>query len=132
MAPVSTGYADLGSNHHVAIYRLPDGKVDFEVVSLFEAAGRLAKREAVVQRQRTDNAVFLMSLSPGDSVEFPSGDKKGIWIMTGVWASGQIVLERATDASHSTTTRPSPGSLVKDGVKKLSIDPIGRVRPAHD
>jgi len=132
MAPVATGYADLGSNHHIAIYRKPEGQVVYEVVSLFEASRRLARREPVVQRSRDSGAIFVMSLSPGDAVEFPTGPKKGIWIATGVWASGQTVLETAIDANHSTTTRPSPGSLLRDGAKKIAIDPIGRIRKAND
>ncbi len=132
MAPVTTGYANLGANHHVAIYRKPDDTPDFEVVSLFEAARRLARREPVVRRTRSDGAVFVMSLSPGEAVEFPDGDKKGIWIVSGVWASGQIVLETAVDANHQTTTRPNPGALLRDGGRKISIDPIGRIRKAND
>jgi len=132
MARVSTGYADLGSNHHIAIYRQPAGNTVFKVVSLFEASRRLARREPVVRRFRDDGAVFVMSLSPGDAVEFPTGTKKGVWIVTGAWASGQIVLETAIDANHSTTTRPMPGSLLRDGAKKISVDPIGRIRKAND
>ena len=132
MTPVSTGYADLGSNHHIAIYRSPEGKVVYRVVSLFEASRRLARREPVVRRFRDDGAVFVMSLSPGDAVEFPTGTMKGVWIVTGAWASGQIVLETAIDANHSTTTRPMPGFLLRDGAKKISVDPIGRIRKAND
>lgn len=132
MAQTGNGYADLGSNHHIAIYRLPDGKSDFEVVSLFEASRRLSQRKAVVQRTRADGAIFVMSLAAGEAIMFPKGSKKGIWIVQGVWASGQVVLERDADADHSTTTRPMPNSILKDDAKKVSIDPIGRVRPSSD
>jgi CRISPR-associated endonuclease Csn1 len=132
MVPVANGFADPANNHHIAIYRLPDGKGDFDVVSLFEASRRLAKREPVVRRDRGDGIVFVMSLSPGDALDFPEGDKKGIWIVQGVWASGQIVLERMYDAGHLTTTYPASSSILKQNARKLSIDPIGRVRPAHD
>jgi len=132
MAEVSTGYADLGSNHHIAIYRLPNGKADFEVVSLFEASRRLAKHEPIVRRIRGDGSGFVMSLATGDALEFPAGDNLGIWIVNGAWGSGQIVLERANDAAHSTTTRPKPSTLLAESVRKISIDPIGRIRPAHD
>ncbi|HUZ67474.1 MAG TPA: type II CRISPR RNA-guided endonuclease Cas9 [Beijerinckiaceae bacterium] len=132
MTKVSTGYADLGSNHHIAIYRLANGKADFEVVSLFEASRRLAKREPLVRRKRDDGAIFVMSLSAGEALEFRSGPKKGIWIVSGAWANGQVVLEQAMDAGHSTTTRPAPGAILSEGAQKVCIDPIGRVRPAHD
>ena len=132
MAQTGNGYADLGSNHHITIYRLPDGKADFEIVSLFEASRRLAQRNPVAQRVRKDGAAFVMSLATGEAIKFPEGTKKGIWIVQGVWASGQVVLERDTDADHSTTTRPMPNPILKDAAVKISIDPIGRVRPAHD
>src|SRR5690606_53379 len=86
MAQTGNGYADLGSNHHIAIYRLQDGKIDSEVVSLLVASRRLAQRAPVVQRHRADGAKFLMSLSAGEAVQFLDGDKEGIWIVQGVWA----------------------------------------------
>ncbi len=132
MAPVATGYADLGGNHHVAIFRLPDGKVVREVVSLFEAACRLARRQPVVRRQRDDGAVFLMSLAPGDTIRFPDGEHAGLWVVTGVWAAGPIVLERIDDAAHATTYRPRVSSIQAANVQKVSVDPIGRIRRAGD
>ncbi len=132
MAPVSTGYADLGANHHIAIYRKPDGKADFDVVSLYEATRRLARQEPVVQRDRGDDSMFVMSLAPGDAVEFPEGEKKGIRIVQGVWASGVIVTLTHIDAEGGSVWRPNAGSLLSNGARKISIDPIGGVRPAAD
>ena len=132
MAQLATGYADLGDNHHIAIYRLPSGKTDFEVVSLYEASRRLAKREPVVQRKLGDGAQFVMSLSPGDTLDFPDGDKAGIRIVQGVWESGVIVTQDHIDAVGSTVWRPNANSIVKQNAKKLSVDPIGRIRPAND
>ena len=132
MAQVATGYADLGNNHHIAIFRLPNGKVAFDVVSLFEASRRLAKREPVVQREHGDGGQFIMSLSPGDALYFPGGDKAGIRIVQGVWGNGQIVTQDHMDVTGSTVWKPNANSIVKQGAKKFSIDPIGRVRPAND
>ena len=131
MAPVSTGYADRGENHHVAIWRRANDTIDSEVVSLFEAAPRLARREPVVQRSR-DGATFLMKLSRADALEFPTGKMKGIWIVQGVWAAGPIVLWRAEDATGETVFRPNASSIVAAGARKIAVDPIGRVRPAND
>ena len=131
MAPVSTGYADLGSNHHLSVYRGANGNTEFEVVSLFEASRRLAAKEPVVRRLR-EGATFVMSLAPGESIEFPVGTKAGFWNVTGVWGSGRIVLERIIDAEHGSTTRPSAASILAEGGRKVSVDPIGRVRPASD
>lgn len=132
MAPVATGYADLGSNHHIAIYRLPDGKADFEIVSLFEAAGRLSRHVPIVKRIREDGATFVFSLAAGDAVEFPDGEKRGLRIVQSVWSSGVVVTVEHIDADGSTVWRPSAGSLLKTRAKKVSIDPIGRIRSAND
>jgi CRISPR-associated endonuclease Csn1 len=132
MAPVTTGYADLGANHHIAIFRQPDGKAVFEAVSLFEAARRLARREPVVRRTREDGAAFVMSLAAGDAVQFAAGEKQGIRIVQGVWASGAIVTLAHDDAVGTSVWRPSAGTIVNSGAKKISIDPIGRIRKAGD
>ncbi len=131
MAPVSTGFADLGNNHHIAIYRNAGGKVEFDVVSLFAATRHLSSKGGVIRRS-TGDAQFLMSLAAGETIKVPTGVKAGLWIVSGVWANGQIVIEAANDADHKTTTRPAPSALIKDQAVKVSIDPIGRVRPARD
>ena len=132
MASVATGYAKLGSNHHMAIYRLPNGDVDFEVVSLLEASQRKARREPVVWRERDDEARFLMSLSAGDALQFAKDGAKGVWIVESVWTSGVVVLVRDNDAIGATRFRPNAKSIVSKDAVKLSVDPIGRVRPAND
>jgi CRISPR-associated endonuclease Csn1 len=132
MVPVANGFVDPANNHHVAVYRSADGKIEYEVVTLFESSRRLAKREPVVRRKRDDDAAFVMSLSSGEALRFSAGDKAGVWIVSGVWSAGPVVLERAGDADHATTWRPVPGAILKAGGEKIAIDPIGRIRPAAD
>lgn len=132
MAKTGTGYADLGENHHMAIYRLPNGKVDFDVVSLFEASRRLARREEVVRRKRDDGACLIMSLSKGDALQFPDDDQTKVRIVESIWAAGPVVMADHNDAAGDTRFRPNPNSIMKSKVKKISIDPIGRIRPASD
>lgn len=132
MAPVANGYADLGLNHHIAIYRTPSGGAHFEVVSLFEAARRLRCREQVVRRVREDDSTFVMSLAAGNSLVFANGGKCGIWIVLGAWANGQVVLVRAPDADNATLWRPNPNVILREGGTKVSVDPVGRIRPARE
>jgi CRISPR-associated endonuclease Csn1 len=132
MARASTGYADLGANHHISIYRRVDGKIGYEVVSLFEATRRLARRQPVVQRNSTDGSAFLMSLAAGETIQFETGSMKGLWIVQGVWASGQVVLCASNDAANATITRPMPNSIITGNARKVAVDPIGRVRPSGD
>ena len=132
MAKVSTGYADLGNNHHIAIYRLPDGKVEHEVVSLMEASQRLARQEPVVRRDRGDGATFLMSLSPGDSLRLKRNGATSVRVVSGVWGNGQVVMTEHSDAARVTEFRPGSNAIVSNGGTKISVDPVGRIRPAND
>jgi CRISPR-associated endonuclease Csn1 len=131
MAPVANGWADAAGNHHVAIWRNPDGKAVSEVVSLLEASQRLARRAPIVQRQ-DERGNFVMSLSPGDMVHIPEGERAGYWTVEGVWAAGPIVIVRANDATGTSVFRPRADSLLATGARKISVDPIGRVRRAND
>ncbi len=146
MAPATTGYAPLDGNHHIAIFRLPNGKPDFEVVSLFEASRRLAKRKPVVQRERSEEAQFIMSLSPGDVVEFQEGEKKGLWVIHSIASEGRPTLAKINDARPTSVKeaekqgmdgkrenfQPRFGGFMLRRPRKVSIDPIGRIRPAND
>jgi CRISPR-associated endonuclease Csn1 len=136
MAPVSTGYADLGKNHHVAMYRLPNGKPDFDVVSLFEVSRRLAKREPIVRRSRDNGAEFIMSLSAGDAIRFAKeeGQPATLWHVQKIASKGQISLLSLTDASKEEKSlfEPMVGGILSRNAEKLSIDPIGRIRVAND
>ena len=132
MAKVSTGYAELHNNHHIAIYRLPDGNVNHEVVSLMEASRRLARREPVVRRDRSDGAQFLMSLSPGDSLRLMRNGAASVQVVSGVWGNGQVVMREHDDAAGATEFRPGPNAIVSNGGIKISVDPIGRIRCAND
>ena len=136
---VATGYADKYENHHMAIYRLPDGKIDFEVVKLFDAAQRLAKREDIVRHKRDNverkygkGTTFEMSLSQGDALQFPEGDEVRVRTVESIWANGQVVMIDHNDATGTTKSQPGAKSIIESGAKKISIDPIGRRRPAKD
>lgn len=131
MAPLKNGYADLGNNHHMAVFRNGDGRVETEIVSLFEAADRLRRHQPVIRKSLND-APLVMSLAQGDTVSFSDGKLKGLWIVQGVWSSGQVVLWRAEDATGSSVFRPTAASIMKSGGHKVSVDPIGRIRPARD
>jgi len=125
-------YAVAGDNHHMAIYERDDGKVEFEVVSLFEATRRKAAGEPIIRR-RNGPSRFIMSLAPGDMIAFPPGSgAPNYCIVQSVWSNGQIELKEHTQAERVIWSRPNPRSLLRSQGSKVSVDPIGRVRPAHD
>ena len=132
MAPAATGYADPGNNHHIAIYRLPSGDVEYEVVSLLETSRRLAKREPVVRRKCGGSARLVMSLSPGEALELTRNGETKIRIVESVWADGRVVIVDHDDATGKTRFRPNAKTIIGSGARKHSVDPIGRVRPAND
>ena len=135
MAPVSTGFADMSNNHHIAIYTNTAGDPNFEVVPLFEATKRLrdGKHGVLVHRHMEDHR-FVMSLSPGDMIEIPDGERKGIWVVRKLSGNGQIFFKKSIDATPAGEGLwgPSPGPLLVMKARKISVDPIGRIRPAND
>jgi CRISPR-associated endonuclease Csn1 len=42
------------------------------------------------------------------------------------------VLCRLEDAQEASIFRPMASSIMRDGGRKVAVDPIGRVRPAND
>lgn len=146
MAPVANGYADAGLNHHIAVYRNSAGKTEFEVVTLFEASRRVSKRQPIVNRAR-NGAAFVASFSPGETVELTADDgERSRWVVVGIEGDGRAALSPLNDArpgdakaakaagfeSARIIFRPRIGGLMKREPRKVSIDPIGRVRPAND
>lgn len=131
MAKLKNGYADLGNNHHVAVFRRPDGQIATEIVSLFEAADRLRRRQPVFSRT-AGGACFVMTLAQGDTLQFPEGKLAGLWVVQGLWSVGQVVLWRAEDATGVSVFRPTVKTILKSGARKVSVDPIGRIRRARD
>ena len=133
MAKASTGYAELGNHHHIAIYQLPNGKAEFEVVSLPEASRRLKQGKPTVDRRDDGPEVFMMSLSINDALFFSGSEEDGIWIVKKISSNDQVYLRRHTDANRvGKFWAPSARTFADKGAKKVSVDPIGRVRPAND
>jgi len=136
MAKVSTGHADMASNHHIAIHLLDSGAASFEVVSLLEAARRLSKREPVIRKHRGDGGRFVMSLAQGDTVRFQKERElpPALWRVQTIYATGQIFFQRLSDASvdRKALFGPTVSGLLARSAVKISVDPIGRIRPAND
>jgi CRISPR-associated endonuclease Csn1 len=63
-----------------------------------------------------------------------AGERKGYWTPKSIAGNGQIHLRKIVDAGTEDKDlwKPSPAPLIKLGAQKVSVDPIGRVRPAND
>ena len=72
--PVASDYVNLRNNHHVAIYRSPDGKCQEKVVSFYEALDRINQGLPVVDKtyQKDEGWEFLFSMKINEMFVFPN------------------------------------------------------------
>ena len=72
--PVASDYVNLRNNHHVAIYRSPDGKCQEKVVSFYEALDRINQRLPVVDKtyKKDEGWLFLFSMKINEMFVFPN------------------------------------------------------------
>lgn len=126
-------FAKAGSNHHMFVFRGPDGKVGFRVVSMHEVKQRISRREPPVGGDLEPGAKFIMSLYAGDILHIHlDGAQTQYWKVKQLWDSGVVPIVPHNAARDIGLTRPSIGVLLKRGVRKVTVDPIGRVFPAND
>lgn len=134
-----------GTNHHMEIVAVLDDageEVRWEgrLVSLPEAVARRRANIRVVQRDHGPDRKFKFSLAGGEYVEMEHEAGKRQLFRVTVISDGQIEFRLHTDARPITVlkkipgarVRRSPGSLQKAKARKVAIDPLGNVLPAHD
>ncbi len=130
--PAPNTYADAGENHHMELFDLGNGNIDCRVVTRFEANRRHSAKEEVVRRTGPNGGRFLMSLSIGDTLEFPGpDDTKEYRVVDSVWANGQVVLRDHREAGPQ-VKQPMARSIIGMGARKVNVDPIGGVRSTND
>lgn len=128
---VRHGYSEGGDNHHVVIYRDPEGAICFDLVPLHVAARRIQNNQPLVEKPV--HGEFIMSLFKGDTLEIPNGDASAdYWVVKGFDANGQVSLARHNHATSINPYKPRIGGLVKQGARKVAVDPIGRIRRQND
>ncbi len=140
-----------GSNHHVEIFEVKDKKGkpkwEGEVVSRFEAMRRKKEKEPIVKRDHGPDKKFLFSLALGEVIEIDEEEgKRGMYVIRGV----STVKPKDKPYPHLSFVRINDARLKKDIIaakdwgtslldplrklncRKVSVDPLGRVRPAND
>ncbi len=136
LCPEPKTYAELGqnTNHHIAVYDLGNGEAGHETVTRLEAVERLAQGEAAVRRTWHNGGRFVLSLCPGDILEVtnPSGSKEYL-VVRKFNEEGRVFYKPLHSA---TKPKPEisvgPNRFLEPDIRKVSVDPIGRVRPAND
>jgi CRISPR-associated endonuclease Csn1 len=127
-----------GSTHHLCLFELPDGKLDATFVTMLQAARRAAKDETIINRAHPDKpeAKFMMSLSKGEIVCMRLGGKDSILQFdTAASTSKQMWFIDPTDARPSAQRKRysfMPGTFAATNPRKITIDPLGRIRWAND
>jgi len=140
-----------GSNHHVEIFEVKDkkGKVkwDGEVVSRFEAMRRKKDKEPIVKKDHGPDKKFIFSLALGEVIEIDEENgKRGLYVIRGVTPAKisnklmpRLSFAKINDArlkkeiiaaKEWSTSLLDP--LRKLNCRKVTVDPLGRVRPAND
>lgn len=126
-----------GNSHHVAIFELTNGKGKTRrvahFVSMLEAAKRKSKGQSVIQRTHPEHpeARLIMALHNGDMVcaEF-KGKLQLLRLSSAVSTSEQLRFYSHTDAISDPKHMFRKSAAVFVG-KKVLVDLLGRVHPAH-
>lgn len=131
VGPDRAAWVATNSNHHILIYKDEAGELRYETVSMFDAAMRISKRQPIVDRSRPQAAPFR-SLCIGDMIERTVDGRKTYWTVKKLSANGQITIQPHNFARDLGRTSPSVTTLVREGARKVVVDPIGRVSYAND
>lgn len=135
--PIRQGrsYVKPGSTHHLCVFRLPDGKCDATFTTTLEAACRVREGKPVIQRTHPDapDAEFIMSLSPGELILADwKGQERLLQYRTSASTQGQIYLSDAKDARKASQKEKFVCTANTLKARKVTVDPLGRMRWAND
>ncbi|MBV9375297.1 MAG: hypothetical protein JO320_09620, partial [Alphaproteobacteria bacterium] len=128
-------FAELGQSlRHLALYRSPGGKIAFRTETRLQAIEHLRKFKAPVRRTLDDGSVLVFSLCAGDILarRLANGCVEHL-VVRKVNQAGRVFYKPVVRAD---TPKPEvsfgPISFADGSIWKVSVDPIGRVRPARD
>ncbi len=135
-------WVKTGANHHLCIFEwILNGKTKCGgvVISLLEAVQRAKAGLAIVQQTPPRDhptipadAAFLMSLSAGEMVLAEHKGQAKLWCFSSVVSTnGQIMFVDHADARPSHDARFGL-SVNKFRGRKVTVDPLGRIRWAND
>jgi len=125
-----------GSTHHIVLFEMPNSQRVLVAVSMLEAIQRIKEGQAVVQRVHPSNsaAKFLLSLSKNEMVLLEHQGREGLYRFdTAAATSGQMWFRFHTAAGKSAeklgVASKMPNTIK---VRKVTVDPLGRIRWAND
>jgi len=125
-------WAKKNENHHMVVFEDGDGKVSFEVVSRFDAMKRHSSKLPVVNRYGPPGYHFKMSLLNRDSLLIQTGEQEEeVYVIQSIWDSGILVLMKHNE-SIGEPLRKTVGPLLREGMIKIGVDPIGNRMQKND
>ena len=104
---------------------------------MLEAVERLKRRQPIIQRKHPErpDAKFIMSLSRGEMVLDVKGKGSGLFVFnTAASTQGQIYFHAHTNARRADQKARfavKANSMSRDS-RKVTVDPLGRIRWAND
>ncbi|GIX10334.1 type II CRISPR RNA-guided endonuclease Cas9 [Elioraea sp.] len=126
-------HAELGpgTNHHIAIYR--DGEtIRYLVVTKREALVRVQRGESAVRPEHPEGGRLVMALRPGDVLRRVTENGQEFALIRFVYGAGPIFFKPLSMAgAPKPQVSKVPATWVREGWHKVSVDPIGRWRPAR-
>jgi CRISPR-associated endonuclease Csn1 len=130
----------LGSNHHIEIIETTDKKGRSQrlgkVVSTFEAAQRIRRRQPIIQRDHGPDSKFIMSLSINEMFLLQLQDGSEVLHRVQKLSEGGIVLRPHNYAGKvSGYDRPPQIQRRTENTlrgRKVAVDPLGRIQDAND
>ena len=102
---------------------------------MLEATNRIKCREPVIKRTHPDrpDARFVMSLSRGEMVLANwKGQEILLTFKTAASTQGQIYFAEHADARRSSEQKKFVANASTLDARKVTVDPLGRVRWAND
>ena len=130
-----TAFVKPGSLHHLCIFLLPDGTREAVFVTMIEAARRAAMGAPIIRRTHPEceGAEFVMSLSRGEMVLANwKGQERILRFRTAASTQGQIYFVDPLDARPSSEQQSFVAGANTLRARKVTVDPLGRIRWAHD
>lgn len=133
-----TAFVKPGSTHHVSLFKLSgNGQDEFDAVftTTLDAIERIKRRQPIITARHPDdpNAEFLFSLSQSEMLLLEiDGHDRLFRFDTAASTSKQMWFLPHTSADVHGRVSKKPNTLMKANPRKVTIDPLGRVRWAND
>ncbi len=135
-------YVNPNSNHHIVYRSTKQGKNEkwsAEVITTWDAALRARKGLPIVDKKEDDNHDFIMSLSIGEAFTFQDeNNQTQLCVVRKIdQRIKRIYYKKHVDARTAGEMEKdnlylSPVQMQKLNARKVTVDPLGRIRWAND